>query len=101
MLKIAVVGAGYWGKNLLRVFNELGALYAICESNSDNPNLVPYSKIKLYTNYLELLSDVDVEAVAIATQAEMHYEMVKKALDSGKDVYVEKPLALVVKEGQQ
>jgi len=37
MVKIAVVGAGYWGKNLLRVFNELGALYAICESNPDNP----------------------------------------------------------------
>ena len=86
MIKIAVVGAGYWGKNLLRIFNELGALYAICESNPDNPNLTLYSKTKLYTDYLELLSDTDVEAVAIATPAAMHYEMVKKALESGKDV---------------
>jgi len=36
MLKIAAVGAGYWGKNLLRVFNEIGALYAICESNPES-----------------------------------------------------------------
>jgi len=101
MLKIAVVGAGYWGKNLLRVFNELGVLQAICESDPDNPNLTPYAKTKLYTDYLELLSDSDVEAVAIATPAVTHYEMVKKALEAGKDVYVEKPLALTVKEGQE
>jgi UDP-2-acetamido-3-amino-2,3-dideoxy-glucuronate N-acetyltransferase len=101
MVKIAVVGAGYWGKNLLRVFNELGALYAICESNPSSPNLTPYTATKLYTNYLELLSDADVEAVAIAAPAAIHYEMVKHALEAGKDVYVEKPLALSVREGQE
>lgn len=101
MTKVAVVGAGYWGKNLLRVFKELGALYAICESDPKNPNLNPYKGIKLYTDYADLLSDTDVRAVAIATPAEMHYEMVKKALESGKDVYVEKPLALTVEEGQE
>lgn len=101
MVKIAVVGAGYWGKNLLRVFNELGALYAICESNPNNPNLIPYTGIKLYTDYLELLSDADVEAVAIASPASTHYEIVKKVIESGKDVYVEKPLALTVREGQE
>jgi UDP-2-acetamido-3-amino-2,3-dideoxy-glucuronate N-acetyltransferase len=101
MVKIAVVGAGYWGKNLLRVFNELGVLYAICETNPDNPNLVLYAKKSLYTDYHELLSDSNVEAVAIAAPAAMHYEMSKKALESGKDVYVEKPLALTVREGQE
>lgn len=101
MLKVAVVGAGYWGKNLLRVFNELGILCAICESNPNNPNLTPYTGIKLYTDYLDLLSDANIEAVAIAAPAAMHYEMVKKALELGKDVYVEKPLALVVREGQE
>jgi UDP-2-acetamido-3-amino-2,3-dideoxy-glucuronate N-acetyltransferase len=101
MVKVAVVGAGYWGRNLLRVFNELGVLYAICESNPDNQNLTPYTGIGLYTDYHELLSDIEVEAVAIATPAVMHYEMVKEALKAGKDVYVEKPLALNVKEGQE
>ena len=101
MVKIAVVGAGYWGKNLLRNFSELGALYAICESNPDNPNLTPYKETKLYTEYHELLSNSNVDAVAIAAPAVMHYEMVKKALELGKDVYVEKPLALTVKEGEE
>ena len=89
MIKTAVVGAGYWGKNLLRVFQKLGALHAICESNPDNPNLKPYKTVKLYTNYIELLSDRNIEAVAIASPAVTHYEMAKKALEFGKDVYKE------------
>ncbi|MDQ7786435.1 MAG: Gfo/Idh/MocA family oxidoreductase [Thermodesulfovibrionales bacterium] len=101
MIKTAVVGAGYWGKNLLRVFQELGALHAICESNPDNPNLKPYKTVKLYTNYIELLSDASIEAVAIASPAVTHYEMAKKALEFGKDVYVEKPLALTAAEGKE
>src|SRR3989337_4437423 len=101
MVKVAVVGAGYWGKNLLRNFSELGALYAICESNPDNPNLTPYKETKLYTEYHELLSNSNVDAVAIAAPAVMHYEIVKEALELGKDVYVEKPLALTVKEGEE
>ena len=101
MIKTAVVGAGYWGKNLLRVFQELGALHAICESNPGNPNLIPYKDTKLYTDYLDLLSDSNVQAVAIASPAVTHCEMVKEALESGKDVYVEKPLALTVQEGQE
>jgi UDP-2-acetamido-3-amino-2,3-dideoxy-glucuronate N-acetyltransferase len=71
MLKIGVVGAGYWGKNLLRVFNELGALYAICESNPDNPNLTPHSKTKLYKDYIDLLSDSKVKAVAIVAEGQV------------------------------
>lgn len=101
MTKVAVVGAGYWGKNLLRVFKELGVLSAICESNPGNPNLIPYKDVKVYTNYRDLLSDSNVDAVAIASPAVTHYEMVKEALMSGKDVYVEKPLALTVQEGQE
>lgn len=101
MMKIAVVGAGYWGKNLIRNFNQLGVLYAICESNPDNPNLIPYKEVKLYTSFSELLKNKEVDAVAIATPAATHYEFVKQALLSGKDVFVEKPLALTVKEGKE
>ncbi len=100
-VKIAVVGAGYWGKNLVRNFNQMGILYAICESNPDNPNLIPYKGVKLYTSYSELLKDREIEAVAIATPAVTHYSLVKQALKAGKDVFVEKPLALTVKEGEE
>ena len=101
MMKIAVVGAGYWGKNLIRNFGQLGMLYAICENNPANPNLVPYKEVKHYTSFYELLEDKEVEAVAIAAPAVTHYEFVKQALLSGKDVFVEKPLALTVKEGEE
>ena len=101
MMKIAVVGAGYWGKNLIRNFSQLGMLYAICENNPANPNLIPYKEVKHYTSFYELLEDKEVEAVAIAAPAVTHYEFVKQALLSGKDVFVEKPLALTVKEGEE
>lgn len=101
MIKIAVAGAGYWGKNLIRNFNQMGILNAICESNPDNPNLIPYRGVKLYTSYDELLKDDEVDAVAIATPAVTHYKLVKQALLAGKDVFVEKPLALTVKEGEE
>jgi UDP-2-acetamido-3-amino-2,3-dideoxy-glucuronate N-acetyltransferase len=98
--RIAVVGAGYWGKNLLRNFHELGALCAICESDPGNPNLSPYGDVKVYTDYAALLSDAAIDAVAISAPAVLHCDMVKKALESGKDVYVEKPLSLTVAEGE-
>jgi len=101
MMKIAVVGAGYWGKNLIRNFKQLGMLHAICENDPDNPNLAPYNEVKLYTSFHELLKDKEVEAIAIATPAITHYAFVKQALLSGKDVFIEKPLALTVKEGEE
>ncbi len=99
MTKIAVIGAGYWGKNLIRNVHQLGALYAICESNPQNPNLSQYKEAKIYTNSLDLLQDKEVEAIMISTPAEMHYDMVKQALEAGKHVYVEKPLCLSEKHG--
>lgn len=99
-IKVGVVGAGYWGKNLLRNFRDLGGLYAICESNPDNPNLKPYAGIEVYGEYADFLKDDEMQAVAIAAPAVMHYAMVKRALEAGKDVYVEKPLALTVGEGE-
>ncbi len=101
MAKIAVAGAGYWGKNLIRNMHQLGALYAICESNPNNPNLGAYKNAKLYTTYVEMLFDTEVDGVMIATPAEMHYEMVKQALDADKHVFVEKPLCLSERQGTE
>jgi UDP-2-acetamido-3-amino-2,3-dideoxy-glucuronate N-acetyltransferase len=97
--RIAVVGAGYWGKNLIRNMHQLSALAAICESDPRNPNLAPYKDVKLFTNYGDLLADRDIEGVVISTPAEMHYDMVREALDAGKHVFVEKPLCLSEQHG--
>lgn len=103
MVKIAVVGCGYWGKNLVRNFAELQVLDAICDT--DRVRLAQYSRIypetKLIDSYDALLDLEELRGVVISTPARTHYPMVKKALEAGKDVFVEKPLALSVKEGEE
>ena len=101
MKNIGVIGAGYWGKNLLRNFEQLGALYAICDQDCTNPNLAAYKHRKLYTGCADLLADESVDAVVVSTPAETHYGIVKEALMAGKHVYVEKPLCLSEEEGME
>lgn len=101
--RVAVVGAGYWGKNLVRNFAGLGALAAVCDNDVDRLESFKQSfpGIKLYRTYSDVLSDHTIRAVAIATPAEAHAAVVKEALVAGKDVFVEKPLCLSVKEGTE
>jgi UDP-2-acetamido-3-amino-2,3-dideoxy-glucuronate N-acetyltransferase len=105
MIKVAVVGSGYWGKNLVRNFNAMNALAVIC----DNDPRVLHNLQKMYDGvptvqrFDDLLdgSDPSVDAIVIATPAESHYEMTRKALLAGKHVFVEKPLSLTVDEGKE
>ena len=98
MLRIGVVGAGGWGRNLVRNFAAAkGAeLVAICDLNEEvrQANSRLYPAVKLFEDFDEMLADADVEAVVIATPAPTHYELSRKALDAGKHVYVEKPFTL-------
>jgi len=101
MVKVACLGAGYWGKNLIRNFNELGALDTICDTNGATLEAFRqlYPKKHFCTSLSEVLAAKRIDAVSIATPAETHYQLCKEALLAGKDVYVEKPLALRVEEG--
>ncbi len=100
---IAVIGCGYWGGNLVRNFAELGVLHTICDADSLRlENLVSlYPGINTETDYLQLLGNKEVKGVVVATPAALHYSMAKEALLAGKDVFVEKPLALRVEEGRE
>jgi UDP-2-acetamido-3-amino-2,3-dideoxy-glucuronate N-acetyltransferase len=99
---IAVVGMGYWGKNLVRNFHQLGALRVVCDSDPRIRDLVArdYAGAEYCASYEDLLRNPEVSGVALATPAIKHYEMAKAALEAGKDVFVEKPLAVEVKEGE-
>jgi len=101
--KVAVVGVGYWGKNLVRNFHELGALSTLCDADeSIEPRYQrEYPGIQFRTKYSEVLSDPSIQAVALATPAVSHYEMTRAALEAGKDVLVEKPLAIDVRHGEE
>ncbi len=98
---VAVVGVGAWGKNLARNFHDLGALAALCDSDeaAETNCRRQYPRVKFHREFARLLSDPSITALALATPAATHYEMTKAALDAGKDVFVEKPLAVHVEHG--
>jgi UDP-2-acetamido-3-amino-2,3-dideoxy-glucuronate N-acetyltransferase len=100
---VAVVGMGYWGKNLVRNFHELGALSAVCDSNRSVETSCKreYGNVRFCAEFGSVLSDASIAAVALATPAVTHYELAKAALEAGKDVFVEKPLAIDVGQGQE
>ncbi|OGX26052.1 MAG: oxidoreductase [Omnitrophica WOR_2 bacterium GWF2_38_59] len=100
---IAVIGTGGWGKNLVRNFHEIGALKAISDSNKENLKKIKdkYGIKEAYTNYQDILSDKTIKAVVISSPAATHYEITKAALLSGKDAFVEKPLALNINEAEE
>jgi UDP-2-acetamido-3-amino-2,3-dideoxy-glucuronate N-acetyltransferase len=100
---LSVIGVGYWGKNLVRNFSNLGALHSICDADQGLLKQCQdeHKVAKAYSHYTEVLKDDLVKAVAIATPAVSHYEIAKAALLAGKDVFVEKPLALNIVEAQE
>jgi len=100
--KTAVIGCGYWGRNLVRVFHELGALSLVCDVS---PRALAEARqnygVNTTTDVADLWNDVSIAAVIIAAPAAQHYDLAKSALLRGKDVYVEKPLALTVEQGNE
>jgi UDP-2-acetamido-3-amino-2,3-dideoxy-glucuronate N-acetyltransferase len=102
-MRLAVVGAGYWGANLVRVFHQLGVLYEICDFSAARLTELAekYPGVKMTDSYDAVLDDPAVDAVVIATPAEMHFSMARKALFAGKDTYVEKPLTLHCEDAEK
>ena len=96
---IAVIGAGYWGKNLVRVYSEMGKLSVICDKEDVLPG--QYPDVKRCTSIEDALKQDEVKAVVIATPAETHYELARKALIYGKHVYIEKPMVLYQNQAQE
>jgi UDP-2-acetamido-3-amino-2,3-dideoxy-glucuronate N-acetyltransferase len=102
-MKIAVVGGGYWGKNLIRIFNQLNVLGLICDQNETTilEFQNQYPNIDTSSDYADVLSREDICGVVIAAPATSHYQLARAALLIGKHVYVEKPLTLDEKEGEE
>ena len=91
---VAVIGVGYWGRNLARNFAQLGALAAIVDPDGDAAREVATATGAEVRVLEAVLADPAIEAVVIATRAETHFEIARNALEAGKHVFVEKPLVL-------
>ena len=100
--KVGVIGCGYWGKNLVRNFFALGTLGAVCDVDEKQLESVRGTyAVPTTRGFGDLLAMPDIEAVAIAAPAAQHFGLAERALRADKDVFVEKPLALGVEEGQR
>lgn len=100
---IAVFGCGYWGQNLVRNFEALGALAMVCDpAESGRARGRELSATaEIVDNFEAVIARKDVEGIALATPAETHRALAIRAMEAGKDVFVEKPLALNYHEGLQ
>ena len=100
---ICVIGCGHWGKNLIRSFDALGALRGFADADSEacRRMAAQYPGVTAYAGFEDALSDPGVAAVVLATPAESHHALGMAALDAGKDLFIEKPLALDCHDGMQ
>lgn len=100
---VAVIGSGYWGKNLVRNYYEMGNLRLICDKNETVLAAFKeqYPGVEVCLAIHDVLSRDDIDAVVIATPAETHYTLAREALLAGRHVYIEKPLVLVAAEGEE
>jgi predicted dehydrogenase len=95
--KIAVIGCGNWGKNLARVLSELGALYGVCDTEPSKALAFAEKYGVSVLSLDEILSNPEIDGVFISTPSTTHYELAYICLEANKHVFIEKPLALRIK----
>lgn len=97
---VGIVGCGYWGKNLVRNMSSLGALAAVCDDDAAVAAKYAAEHGVQALTFETMLRTPDITGVVVAAPAELHADLATRALNAGKHVYVEKPMALSVEEGE-
>jgi predicted dehydrogenase len=105
MIRVGVIGYGYWGPNIVRNFSSANGAQVtmVCDLNQQSLKKVKkaFPQVRVTSDYNELIKDPEVDAVAIATPVFTHFELAQKALQEGKSVFVEKPFTYTVAEGEK
>jgi predicted dehydrogenase len=96
MIRVGLAGLGYWGPNLARNFDDLAELRWLCDLSPDQRERLArrFPNTRLTADFDEILEDVEIDAVVVATPVVTHFELARRALLAGKHVFVEKPPAL-------
>ncbi len=100
--KIAVLGCGLWGRNIVRNFYNLNALGMVCDLDDDNIAKVKeqYPGVKTTKDFNDILNSKEITGVVVVTPSHTHFKFVKAMLEAGKNVYVEKPISTVAQEAR-
>lgn len=100
--KIAVIGTGVWGRNIVRNFYNLNVLDVVCDVDESNLAKVreQYPGVKTTKDFNEIINNPEITAVAVVTPSHTHFKVVKAMLEAGKNVYVEKPISTVAQEAK-
>jgi len=100
---IAIIGSGYWGKNLVRNYMQLNNLKLVCDSNENSLSFIRknYPGIETCMAINKVISRNDIQGVVIASPAETHFRIAQESLLSGKHVFVEKPITLNIQEAEE
>lgn len=100
--KIAVIGCGVWGRNIVRNFYNLNVLETVCDLDESNLEKVKeqYQGVKVTKDFNDIIRNKEITGVCVVTPSHTHYKMVKAMLEAGKHVYVEKPISTVANEAR-
>jgi predicted dehydrogenase len=105
MIRIGVIGYGYWGPNIVRNFNgiEGAEVLSICDANQEaaKRGRKAYPQIAVTCDYNDILTSPNIDAVAVITPVSTHFNLAKKALENGKHVFIEKPFTASVAEAEK
>jgi UDP-2-acetamido-3-amino-2,3-dideoxy-glucuronate N-acetyltransferase len=101
--KIAVIGCGVWGRNIVRNFYNLNVLDTVCDIDDENLAKVTeqYTGVNVTKDFSQILQNPEITGVAVVTPSHTHYKLVKSLLEAGKHVYVEKPISTVASEAKE
>jgi UDP-2-acetamido-3-amino-2,3-dideoxy-glucuronate N-acetyltransferase len=99
-MKLALIGCGGWGKNLARTLHEIGALAAIVDPSPAASELATKMGVNHHTELSAVLQDATIAALVIATPAPTHAAVATLAMNAGKDVFIEKPIALKISDAK-
>ena len=100
--KIAVIGFGMWGRNIVRNFYNLNVLDVVCDLDDESLKMIQqqFPGVKVTKDFNDIINDETITGVAVVTPSHTHFRIVKAMLEAGKNVYVEKPISTVAEEAR-